>query len=137
MKDSGSSHLFPLIYCTKVDVVSLMSYWVFPKSGIPITRKTVQRETHLGTQTDANRKRSNTVIHLSLRDSMRYTHKNLSRHRVVTSQPWKCGKTLPMATKTFRTSFSIVFDNTDVKEDDNQFTLYSCDNYINMELALD
>ena len=33
--------------------------------------------------------------------------------------------------------FARVFDNTDVKEDDDQFTLDSYDNYINMELALD
>ena len=34
-----------------------MSYWVFPKSGIPISRATVQRVTHLETKTYANRKR--------------------------------------------------------------------------------
>ena len=38
-------------------VGSLMSYWVFPKSGIPISRTTLKRVTHLETQTDANRKR--------------------------------------------------------------------------------
>ena len=38
-------------------VGSLMSYWVSPKSGITISRTTVQRVTHLETQTDANRKR--------------------------------------------------------------------------------
>ena len=38
-------------------VGSLMSYWVFPNSGIPISITTVQRVTHLKTQTDANRKR--------------------------------------------------------------------------------
>ena len=32
-------------------VGSLMSYWVLPKSGIPISRTTVQRVTHLETQT--------------------------------------------------------------------------------------
>ena len=34
-----------------------MSYWVLPKSGITISRTTVQRVTHLKTQTDANKKR--------------------------------------------------------------------------------
>ena len=34
-----------------------MSYWVLPKSGIPISRKTLQRVTHLETKIDANRKR--------------------------------------------------------------------------------
>ena len=38
-------------------VGSLMSYWVLPKSGIPISRTTVQRVTHLETQIDANKKR--------------------------------------------------------------------------------
>ena len=32
--------------------------------------------------------------------------------------------------------FARLFDNTDVKEDDDQFTPDSYDNYINMELAL-
>ena len=34
-----------------------MSYWVLKKSDIPISRTTVQRVTHLETQTDANKKR--------------------------------------------------------------------------------
>ena len=38
-------------------VVSLMSYWVLPNSGIPISRMTVQCVTHLETQTDTNKKR--------------------------------------------------------------------------------
>ena len=79
----------------------------------------------------------NTMIQLSLRYSMRYTHKNLPQHRAVTIWPWKCGKILPMATKTFRTNLPEFFDNTDVKEDDDQFTPDSYDTYINMELALD
>ena len=39
--------------------------------------------------------------------------------------------------KDFQNKFARVFDNTDVKEDENQFTPESYDNYINMELALD
>ena len=38
-------------------VGSLMSYWVLPKSGIPISITAVQRVTNLETQTDANKKR--------------------------------------------------------------------------------
>ena len=38
-------------------VGSLMSYWVFPKSVIPISRTTVQHVMHLETQTYANKKR--------------------------------------------------------------------------------
>ena len=36
----------------------------------------------------------------------------------------------------FQNKFARVFDNTDVKEDDDQFTLDSYYNYINMEQAL-
>ena len=39
--------------------------------------------------------------------------------------------------KDFQNEFSRVFDNTDVKEYDDQFTPDSYDNYLNMELALD
>ena len=39
--------------------------------------------------------------------------------------------------KDFQKKIARVFDNTDMKEDDDQFTLDSYDNYINMELALD
>ena len=37
----------------------------------------------------------------------------------------------------FQNEFARVFDNTDVKEDDYQFTPESYYNYINMELVLD
>ena len=38
-------------------VGSLVSYWVLQKTGIPISRMTVQRVTHLETQSDAKKKR--------------------------------------------------------------------------------
>ena len=85
-------------------VGSLISYWVFPKSVIPISRTTAQCVTHLETQIYANKNASNTMIQLSMRGSMRYTHKNLSQHRAVTSRQWKCGNTLPMAMRIFRTN---------------------------------
>ena len=37
----------------------------------------------------------------------------------------------------FQNEFARVFDNTDVKEDDDRFTTDSYDNYINMELTFD
>ena len=42
---------------TSHKVISLMSHWVLPKNGIPISRTTVQRVTYLEMQTDANKKR--------------------------------------------------------------------------------
>ena len=46
-------------------------------------------------------------------------------------------KDLSNGNEDFQNEFARVFDNTDVKEDDDQFTPDSYDNYINMELALD
>ena len=46
-------------------------------------------------------------------------------------------KNLADGNEDFQNEFSRVFDNTDVKEDDDQFTPESYDNYINTELALD
>ena len=46
-------------------------------------------------------------------------------------------KELADGNEDFQNEFSRVFDNTDVKEDDDQFTSDSYDNYINMELELD
>ena len=37
----------------------------------------------------------------------------------------------------FQNELARVFDNTYVKEDDEQFTPDFCDNYINMEMSLD
>ena len=45
-------------------------------------------------------------------------------------------KDLADGDKDFQNEFARVFDNTDVKEDDDQLTTESYDNYINMELAL-
>ena len=36
---------------------SLMSYWIFPASGIPVSRATVQRVTYLDTCTDSSKQR--------------------------------------------------------------------------------
>ena len=46
-------------------------------------------------------------------------------------------KDLANSDEDFQNEFARVFDNTDVKEDDDRFTPDSYDNYINMELALD
>ena len=45
-------------------------------------------------------------------------------------------KDLDDVNKDFQNKFARVFDDTDVKEDDDQFIPDSYDNYINLELAL-
>ena len=117
--------------------VSPVSYWVLPKSGIPISRTTVQRVKHLETQTDANRKR---FEHYDTAITERF-------HEVYTqeyfSEPssdkpiMEIWKDLDDGDKEFQNEFARLFDNTDVKEEDDQFTPNYYNNYINMELALD
>ena len=113
-------------------VGSLMSYWVFPKSGIPISRTKVQRVTHLGTQTDTNKKlfkhydiAINEIFHEL------YTQESFSAPSSdkATLEVWK---DLANGNEDFQNEFAKVFDNTDVKEDYDQFTPDSYDNYINM-----
>ena len=122
---------------TSYKVGSLMSYWVLPKSGIPILRMTVQRVTHLETQTDANKKRFEHY----------YTAINERFHEVYTQESFSAPssdkptmelwKDLADGDEDFQNEFARVFDNTDVKEDDYRFTPDSYDNYLNMELTLD
>ena len=114
-----------------------MSYWVLPKSGIPISRTTVQRVTHLETQTDANKKRfEHYDKEINERFHEVYTQESFSAPSSdkPTMEMWKY---LAHGDEDFQNEFARVFDNTDVKEDDYLFTPDSYDNYINMELALD
>ena len=113
-----------------------MSYWVFPKSGIPISRTTLQRVTHLETSIDANRKRFkhyHTAITERFHDV--YTQESFSAtsSNNPTMEMWK---DLADGDEDFQNEFARVFDTTDVKGDDDQFTPDSYDNHINMELAL-
>ena len=114
-----------------------MSYWVLPKSGIPISRTTVQRVTHLETQIDANKKRFEHYDKaINERFHEVYTPESFSAPSSdkPTMEMWK---DLADDDEGFQYEFARVFDNTDAKEDDDRFTPDSYDNYINMELALD
>ena len=118
-------------------VGSLMSYWVLPKSGILISIMTVQRVTHLETQTDSNRKRFghyDTAITEIFHEVYTQTYCSAPSSDTPTIEMWK---DLANGNEDFQNEFARVFDNTDVKEDDDQFTPDSYDNYINMELELD
>ena len=99
-----------------------------PKIDIPISRTTVQRVTHLETQTDANRKRFehyDTAITEILHEV--YTQESFSAlsSDKPTMEMWE---DLADGDKDFQNELSRVFDNTDAKEDDDQFTLDSYDN---------
>ena len=114
-----------------------MSYWLLPKSGIPISRTTVQRVKHLETQTDANRKRfEHYDTAITERFHEVYTQASFSAP-ISDKRTMEMWKDLDDGDKDFQNEFSRVFDNTDMKEDYDQFTPDSYGNYINMELALD
>ena len=117
--------------------VSLMSYWVLPKSGIPISRTIEQCVTHLETQIDVNRK------HFEHYDTAITEIFHEVGIKEYFSEPSSDKPTMEMCKdlaggdEDFQNKFARVFDNTNVKEDDDRLTPYSYDNYINMELALD
>ena len=115
---------------------SLMSYWVLPKSGIPISRKTVQSVTHLETQTYANKKRFehyDTAINEIFHEVYTQEYFSAPSSDKLTMEIWK---DLTNGGKDFQNKCARVFDSTDVKEYDYQFTPDSYDKYINMELEL-
>ena len=98
---------------------------------------TVQRVTHLETQTDANKKlfeHYDTAINERFHEV--YTQESFSSPSSdkPTMEMWKY---LADVDEDFQNEFARFFDDTDVKEDDDRFTPESYDNYINMELSLD
>ena len=94
---------------------SLMSYWVLPNSGIPISRTTLQGLTHLETQTGAKRE---LFEHYDTATTERF-------HEVYTQEyflaPSSDKPTMEMwedladGDEYFQNELSRVFDNTDVK----------------------
>ena len=93
--------------------------------------------THLETQTDANKKRFG-HYDKAINERFHEVYTQESSSAPSSDKPtmgmWK---DLADGNEDSQNEFSGVFDNTDVKEDDDRFTPYSYDNYINMELALD
>ena len=92
---------------------------------------------HLGTQTNANRQsfeHSDTAITERFHEV--YTQESSSAPN--SDKPtMEILKELAVGDGDSQNEFARVFDKTDVKEDDDQFTPDSYNNYRNMELALD
>jgi hypothetical protein len=111
---------------------SLMSYYVLPSSGIPVSRTTVQRMTELEKSTEANKKR---IIEYDAAIAARFKEERLGKTgdkpdpadwaQLIESDP------------DFAEEFARTFDNPEVKEADDDFDPDSYDGYINMELLLD
>ena len=97
------------------NVGSLMSYWVLPKSGIPISITTLQRVTHLEIQTDDNMKRFEHYDRaITERFHEVYTQESFSvpSSDKPTIEMWK---DLDDGEEDFQNKFARVFDNNDVK----------------------
>jgi hypothetical protein len=111
---------------------SLMSYFILPSSGIPVSRTTVQRMTELEKQTDANRQRM-TDFEKAIAD--RYKEGRLySRGDKPDLEQWS---ELLETDPHFAEEFAQTFDNPDVNEADDEFDPDCYDSYLNMELAID
>ena len=88
-------------------------------------------------QTDANKKRFehyDKAINERFHEVYTQEYFSAPSSDKPTMEMWK---DLADGDEDFQNEFARVFDNTDVREDDDQFTPYCYDNYINIELALD
>jgi hypothetical protein len=111
---------------------SLMSYYVLPSTGVPVSRTTVQRMTELEKQTDANRQRID-AFEKAIAD--RYKEGRLySRGDKPDLEQWS---ELLETDPDFAEEFAQTFNNPDVPEADDTFDPDSYDSYLGMELALD
>ena len=112
-------------------VGSLMSYWVLPSSGIPESRTTVSRVTHLEMQTEANKEKFKVYD-----DKIR---KRFKEGRLTTDgyipkmEDWE--ETFQLD-KDFMEEFQTVYNNPEVPEQDS-FTPDSFDPHIGMQVLLD
>ena len=114
-----------------------MRYWILPASGIPVLRTTVQRVTYLETCIDDS-KQSFKVFDKAIKEIF---HEKFSEEAFAdlnsTKPTMEMWAKLAEDDKDFQSEFNKLFDNLDVKEADKEFTPYSYDNYVNMELTLD
>ena len=118
-------------------VGSLMSYWVLPSSGIPISRTTVQRVTFLETCTDSNKARFK-AFDEAMQERFQDRYEDTTFTGATNSKPtMEMWAELAEDDDDFREEFNKVFNNEAVPEADDSFTPDTYDQYVNMELALD
>ena len=111
---------------------SLMSYWILPVSGIPISRTTVQRMTELEKSTDVNKAR---IVKYDEAIAERFKEERLAKNGDKPDpEDWA---ELIESDPDFAEEFARTFDNPDIKEADDDFDPDSYDGYVNMELLLD
>jgi hypothetical protein len=113
-------------------VGSLMSYKILPRSGIPISRTTVQRVTELEKSTEANKAR---IISYDNVIAERFNEERLAKNGDK-PDPTAWAGIIEMDPD-FAEEFANTFDNPDVPEADDEFDPDSFDTYLNMGLSLD
>ena len=116
-------------------VGKLMSYWIFPSSGIPISATSVQRITNLERQTMEYKKK------MSEYDDMvksRWSSSNIDLADTLNDGPRENVLSLEDESDEFKEEFRRVIDNEDVKdaEDLTMNEIGERDPYIGMKLGL-
>ena len=114
-----------------------MNYWVLPASRIPMSRKTVQRVTHLEPETEQckkffevyNRAIADRFNEVYIEGNFIDNPKNKPNIELL--------EELAGDDQIFHEEFAIVITNKNIPEDDDIFDPEEFDNYINMEIVLD
>ena len=109
----------------------LMSYWILTDKGTVMSRTTVQRVTHLETQTDDNKARF-LAFDASIQDKFKEDIVDIEGAKPDV-QSWA---ELIGDNPDFEEEFQRIISNDDVAEAEDEFTPDSYDTYVNMELAL-
>ena len=113
-----------------------MSYWIFPASGMIVSRTTLQRVTYIETCTDARKQRFEVYDN----DIKEIPHKKYSEEAFagtnITKPTMEILDELAEYDKDFQSEFNEVFDNPTIKEADKEFAPDLYDKYDNIKLTL-
>jgi hypothetical protein len=113
-------------------VGSLMSHWILPVSGMPMSRTAAQRMTELEKSTDVNKAR---IVNFDEAIAERFKEERLAKNGDKPDpEDWAA---LIESDPDFAEEFARTFDNPDIKEADNDFDPASYNGHISMELLLD
>ena len=117
-------------------VGSLMSYWVLPASGIPVSRTSVQRVTNLESQTEQCQRRFK-IYDQQIAERFNEKYNDVDYLQNNNEKPdieqWQ---ELAGDDEIFYEEFARVVTNEEIQEADELFDPESYDNYISMELSL-
>ena len=117
-------------------VGSLMSYWVLPASGIPVSRTSVQRVTNLESQTEQCQRRFK-IYDQQIAERFNEKYNDVDYLQNNNEKPdieqWQ---ELAGDDEIFYEELARVITNKDIQEADKLFDPESYDNYISMELSL-